>query len=55
MVCTMPGNFETLFYSFDMGPAHFIALSTEVYYYAEQKILVAQQLEWLKGDLEKAQ
>lgn len=52
---SMPGHFESLFYSFDMGPAHFIGLSTEVYYNSVQRNLIAQQLEWLKGDLKKAQ
>ena len=42
-----------MFYSFDLGPVHFISLSTEYYYflnYGANQIL--RQYNWLKKDLE---
>lgn len=51
----MPGGTESLMYSFDMGPIHFIGLSTEVYYFLNYGIKsVVKQYEWLKNDLEIA-
>ncbi|XP_017963624.1 acid phosphatase type 7 isoform X2 [Drosophila navojoa] len=52
---SMPGGTENLFYSFDLGPVHFIGISTEVYYFLNYglKTLVFQY-EWLKRDLETA-
>jgi len=52
---TMPGGGANLMYSFDIGRAHFIVLSTEFYFYVEygwQQI--ANQYEWLQQDLKKA-
>ncbi|XP_074642806.1 acid phosphatase type 7-like [Tubulanus polymorphus] len=55
---TMPpgGDGENLFYSFDMGPVHFIAFDTEVYYF--QKDIgwdpIVTQYRWLEDDLKKA-
>lgn len=51
----MPGNTESLWYSFNMGPIHFISLNTEVYYFLNYglKSLVSQY-EWLENDLIEA-
>ncbi|XP_039959167.1 acid phosphatase type 7 isoform X2 [Bactrocera tryoni] len=51
----MPGGTENLFYSFDLGPIHFVAFSTELYYFLHYglKSLVSQY-EWLQRDLETA-
>ncbi|XP_053253644.1 acid phosphatase type 7 isoform X2 [Podarcis raffonei] len=51
----MPGDTESLWYSWDIGPAHIISFSTEVYFflkYGEQ--LVAEQFQWLEKDLQEA-
>jgi hypothetical protein len=49
----MPGQFDSMAYSWNMGPIHFIAISTEFYYYLEYGMKpVAQQYEWLIADLE---
>uniref|UniRef100_A0A9J2PIR3 Purple acid phosphatase n=2 Tax=Ascaris TaxID=6251 RepID=A0A9J2PIR3_ASCLU len=52
---TMPNSDHNLFYSFDLGIAHFIAISTEFYYYTvygwEQ---IANQWNWLNEDLKAA-
>lgn len=49
------GNSENLFYSFNMGPVHFIGFSTEVYYFMNYgiKTLINQYI-WLEKDLEEA-
>jgi hypothetical protein len=48
----MPGSSEGLWYSFNMGPVHFISVSTEVYYFLEYGLkLVTKQYEWLEKDL----
>eukprot|EP00358_Blepharisma_japonicum_P003003 CAMPEP_0202952968 /NCGR_PEP_ID=MMETSP1395-20130829/42405_1 /ASSEMBLY_ACC=CAM_ASM_000871 /TAXON_ID=5961 /ORGANISM="Blepharisma japonicum, Strain Stock R1072" /LENGTH=150 /DNA_ID=CAMNT_0049664965 /DNA_START=23 /DNA_END=475 /DNA_ORIENTATION=+ len=44
-----------LFYSFNIGPVHFVMLNTEVYYREAKNDIQAEiQLEWLKQDLETA-
>lgn len=51
----MPGHSENLFYSFNMGPVHFIGFSTEVYFdlsYGLQMHIT--QFEWLERDLIEA-
>ena len=49
---SMPGSSEGLWYSFNLGPAHFISISTEVYYFLEYGLkLVIKQYEWLEQDL----
>ncbi|TGZ58191.1 hypothetical protein CRM22_009697 [Opisthorchis felineus] len=53
---SMPGgDGESLFYSFDIGPAHVIAFSSELYYYLYYGWRpVVRQYEWIKKDLEEA-
>ncbi|XP_038212389.1 acid phosphatase type 7 isoform X3 [Zerene cesonia] len=52
---TMPQGHEGLFYSFDLGPVHFVSISTEFYYFLEYGLkLVAEQFDWLQRDLEMA-
>lgn len=51
----MPGEWENLFYSFDLGPVHFIAFSTEVYHFVDYGYEpIIHQYEWLNNDLMKA-
>lgn len=51
----MPGHEGSLFYSFDIGPIHFVSISTEVYYFVEYGLkLIPNQYEWLKKDLKEA-
>jgi len=52
-------NTESLFYSFDIGPVHFVAVDTEFYYdddddASDDDIIarVQKQIEWLESDLE---
>jgi hypothetical protein len=48
----MPGNHESMFYSWNVGPVHFIAVSTEFYYYLQYGIKpLIEQFEWLQQDL----
>ncbi|KAK2561166.1 Acid phosphatase type 7 [Acropora cervicornis] len=52
---TMPGNTEGIFYSWNIGPAHIISISTEVYFflrYGNEQI--AHQYHWLEKDLREA-
>ncbi|KAM5146517.1 acid phosphatase type 7 isoform 1-T3 [Mantella aurantiaca] len=52
---SMPGNTEGLWYSWDLGPAHIISFSTEVYFYLKYgQELVAEQFKWLQRDLQDA-
>lgn len=54
---TMP-NFkasENLWYSFNLGPVHFISISTEVYYFMNYGIkTLVKQYDWLEKDLFEA-
>jgi hypothetical protein len=50
---SMPGGSEGLWYSFNMGPVHFISVSTEVYHFLEYGLkLVTKQYAWLEQDLQ---
>ncbi|KAM7375711.1 hypothetical protein PAMP_005493 [Pampus punctatissimus] len=52
---SMPGQTESLWYSWNLGMAHIISLSTEVYFYLQFGTeLLFKQYEWLKKDLEEA-
>lgn len=49
----MPGNNKGLFYSFNLGPAHLVVVSTEVYYFPEYGVdSLVTQYNWLEKDLE---
>lgn len=48
----MPGPYENLMYSWNLGPIHFISLNTEAYYFLEYGVkLMILQYEWLQKDL----
>ncbi|XP_072464422.1 acid phosphatase type 7 isoform X1 [Notamacropus eugenii] len=52
---SMPGNTEGLWYSWDLGPAHIISFSTEVYFFLHYgRHLIQKQFRWLERDLQKA-
>ncbi|KAL9953568.1 hypothetical protein ACROYT_G041005 [Oculina patagonica] len=52
---SMPGNSESIFYSWNIGPAHIISFSTEVYFFYQYGIeQIVQQYEWLERDLQEA-
>jgi len=51
----MPGDSEGLWYSFNIGPVHFIAIETEAYYFMNYGIKqMIKQFEWLDKDLREA-
>lgn len=51
----MPGDSEGLWYSFNLGPAHFVAIETEAYYFMNYGIKqLVKQYEWLEKDLREA-
>lgn len=51
----MPGNTQGVFYSWNIGAAHIISYSTEVYFWLEFGIeQIVQQYEWLIRDLQEA-
>ena len=44
---------ENMFYSFDVGPVHFVAVSTEFYYFLTSGLhMVERQFRWIQQDLE---
>ena len=50
---SMPGGTDGMFYSFNMGPVHFISINTESYYFTEYGTdQVFSQYNWLLDDLE---
>uniref|UniRef100_A0A8B9LV93 Purple acid phosphatase n=1 Tax=Astyanax mexicanus TaxID=7994 RepID=A0A8B9LV93_ASTMX len=52
---SMPGQTESLWYSWNIGSAHIISFSTEVYFYLEYGLdLLFEQYKWLQSDLEEA-
>ena len=53
----MPGGTSNQYYSWDLGPAHIISISSEFYGYLPLGLLgdrIAKQYEWLKEDLKLA-
>ncbi|KAG0425897.1 hypothetical protein HPB47_026964 [Ixodes persulcatus] len=49
------GNINNHFFSFDLGPAHIISLSTEFYFFVEYGYAqIANQYHWLEEDLKEA-
>lgn len=51
----MPGDSEGLWYSFDVGPVHFVAIETEAYYFMNYGIKqLIKQYDWLDNDLREA-
>jgi len=50
----MPGDSQNMWYSFDMGNAHFVAYSSEVYFTHSEKYTKEEQFEWLQNDLANA-
>ncbi|KAK6644898.1 hypothetical protein RUM43_001174 [Polyplax serrata] len=53
---TMPGDTQGIFYSINIGPVHFVIVSTEVYYFYKYygTFGIDQQLKWLHKDLQEA-
>ncbi|XP_050666890.1 acid phosphatase type 7 isoform X2 [Leptidea sinapis] len=52
---SMPGPYESMFYSFDLGPVHFVSISTEYYYFLEFGLkMLSTQFQWLDRDLREA-
>lgn len=54
---TMPNykQWESMFYSWDIGPIHFVAINTEAYYFLSfGKDPLVNQFRWLVNDLEQA-
>jgi hypothetical protein len=49
----MPGDEENqMFYSFNVGPVHFVSISTEYYYFVEYGTeQMVNQYHWLEQDL----
>ncbi|GAB1605607.1 acid phosphatase type 7-like isoform X1 [Argonauta hians] len=53
----MPGDINTdnMFYSFNLGPAHIISISTEFYFYVQYGLMqIERQYRWLEQDLRVA-
>ncbi|XP_076291196.1 acid phosphatase type 7 [Lasioglossum baleicum] len=52
---SMPGDSQGLWYSFNVGPVHFIAIETEAYYFLNYGLKqLVKQYQWLEKDLEEA-
>lgn len=54
---SMPGmrNFSSMFYSWDVGPVHFVAVNTEAYYFLNYGLTpLVNQYQWLRRDLAEA-
>ncbi|XP_065920095.1 acid phosphatase type 7-like isoform X2 [Dysidea avara] len=50
----MPGGHANYYYSWDVGNAHFVIFSTEVYFYTEYGVeLIGEQYNWLEQDLKE--
>eukprot|EP00731_Ephydatia_muelleri_P027412 Em0019g285a len=52
---SMPGNTSNGYYSWNVGSAHIISLTTEIYFFLWDGIdLIKEQYDWLVQDLQKA-
>lgn len=52
---SMPGSENNLVFSFNMGPIHFISISSEFYYFIKYGLKqVVKQYLWLENDLKEA-
>lgn len=55
MINMADGSVNNMFYSFDIGPAHVIAFSTEYYFFVEYGWhQIGNQFRWLEADLKRA-
>ena len=45
----MPGNPDRQYFSFNLGPVHFLSISTEYYYFKVPG--VGEQFQWIEEDL----
>lgn len=45
---------SNMWFSFNMGPIHFISWSSEVFYWDDQKQFIEEQRAWLEADLKEA-
>jgi len=51
----MPGDEnQDYFYSFNVGPVHFVAFSTELFFFPDNNTNADKQMEWMQNDLEEA-
>ena len=50
----MPNDLDSrMFFSFNLGPVHFLSISTEYYYFLNYgEDLIANQFDWIVQDLE---
>ena len=56
MIDSLSGQINNHYYSFNLGPAHFIFYSTELYYFPEYfaESHIEWQYKWLENDLKEA-
>lgn len=52
----MPGDEnKQMFYSFNMGPVHFVSVATELWFYVQYGLVpIVEQYKWLEADLAEA-
>ncbi|KAK3718766.1 hypothetical protein QZH41_014027, partial [Actinostola sp. cb2023] len=53
---SMPGNTQSMYYSWNIGPAHIVSISTEYYFYPNlfTRFQASHQYAWLEQDLKEA-
>ena len=48
----MPNDDKNMFFSYDVGPIHFVSVSTEFYYFLNFGLMqVKKQYDWIQKDL----